>query len=182
MQLDCLDHNQNQIHRSLDRLGLDHHHHQCQAYHDWNNGNWSSIPYSNQGGEIFSKDHDNISSYTGPSITGFNASSLHYSTSNSAKRLAFHNTIGLLYYNMGRGDSHRVHQALYVSSPQALNAFGGDLNNSIYYVSNQYYFGRSNSNDRLNANAYLSTAPDYKATTPWRYQGSYRRRRYRSAC
>lgn len=135
--------------------------------HDWNNGNWSVIPYSNQGGEIFSKDHDNISSYAGPVITGFYASRLLYSTSNSAKRLAFHNTIGLLYYNMGRGDSHRVHQALYVSSSQALNAFGGDLNNSIYYVSNQYYFGRSNSNDHLNANAYLSTAPDYRATTPW---------------
>ena len=134
---------------------------------DFSNSCWSSIPSSNQGGEIFSKDHDHIINHGSPGFSGYDQSRLRYSTTNSTKRLAFHNTVGLLYYNLDRGDSHRVHQVLYVSSNEALEPFGGSNSGSVYTNSNAYYFGRSSSNDNLNYTGYLSTAPAYKKITPW---------------
>ena len=134
---------------------------------DFTNSCWSTIPDQSTGGEIFSKDHDHIINHSHPAITGFDVSRLRWSSSNSAKRSAFHNTIGLLYYNIDRGDSHRIHQVLYVSSYQALNAFGGDSGNSVFSNMTQYYYGHSSTNSNLNANGYQYSAATSKIVTPW---------------
>ena len=134
---------------------------------DFDNNCWDTIPDQSTGGEIFSKDHDHIINHSSPAITGFSVGNLRWSSTNSSKRRAFHNTIGLLYYNIDRGDSHRIHQVLYVSSYQALNAFTDDTGNSVYSVSNQYYYGRTSSNNNINASGYLAGAATEKRVTPW---------------
>lgn len=134
---------------------------------DFSNSCWGTIPDQSTGGEIFSKDHDHIINHSSPAITGFSVGNLRWSSTNSSKRRAFHNTIGLLYYNIDRGDSHRIHQVLYVSSYQALDAFTDDTGNSVYSVSNQYYYGRASSNNNINASGYLAGAATEKRVTPW---------------
>lgn len=134
---------------------------------DFSDNCWKTIPSpSYYGQEIFSKDHDNIYSSHMPSFTGFDAGRIRYSSSTASKHLAFHNSVGLLHYNMARGDSHRIHQVLYVTSYLLLEPFGGSTSHNVYAVSANYCFGRSSAT-HINCSAPLDNGPSRKLITPW---------------
>ena len=67
---------------------------------------------------------------------------------------------------MARGDSHRIHQVLYVTSYLLLEPFGGSTSHSVYAVSANYYFGR-NTTTHINCGAPLDNGPSRKLITPW---------------
>ena len=133
---------------------------------DFSNGCWSTIPDPSEGDEMFCQDRRSVTAHA-PSLSGFDAGKLVYGSSGSQKRLAFHNTVGLVYYNIDSGDSYRVHQALYVTSPEAHGMYNGSYSDSRYSVSSHFYYGHSAGNSDLNYSAPLGTAPEKKKITPW---------------
>ena len=134
---------------------------------DYSNSCWRTIPDPSEGDEMFCQDRRSIAGHESPNISNFDVSRLVYGSASSQKRLAFHNTVGLLYYNLASGDSYRIHQILYVTSPEAHAKYHGGANNIRYTVSSHFYYGHSASNSNINYSAPLGTAPGNKRTTPW---------------
>ena len=126
---------------------------------------WSDIPERFVGDEMFSKKKKSLLDHNWPYLEGFDASRLQAGTSDSDKRLAYHNTVGLVHYNMTSKNSYRIHQALYVTSYEAHTRFGGNPNDNLFSVSQRYYYGSGRST--VNRTSSLGLYPRENYITPW---------------